>query len=97
MYTPISLCLLDHSYCLTIFYFSCMATKPINIRWIRTGSQPYWKTMYSLVLQTIFHAYQNKNLKINASFVSPKGPKTLLKKTSIDFMIFILICVKNCL
>ena len=30
-------------------------SKPINICWIRTGSQPYWHIMYSIVLQTVFH------------------------------------------
>ena len=37
------------------FYISSMASKPINIRWITTGSQPYYKTMYSIVLEIIFH------------------------------------------
>ena len=32
-------------------------SNPIHIHWIRTGSQPYWKFMYSIVLQTIFHEY----------------------------------------
>ena len=38
-----------------------MAWKPINIRWIRTGSQPHSKIMYSIVLQTIFNKFHNKN------------------------------------
>ena len=29
-------------------------------RWIRTGYQLYWKIMYSIVLQTIFHEYYYK-------------------------------------
>ena len=33
---------------------------PINIRWIRTGSQTYRKIMYTIVLHTIFHEYENK-------------------------------------
>ena len=33
--------------------YSSMASKPSNIRWIRTGSQPYWKIINSIVLQTI--------------------------------------------
>ena len=32
-----------------------MASKPVNIRWIRTSSQPYSKIMISIVLQAIFH------------------------------------------
>ena len=35
--------------------YHSMASKPINIRWIRTGSQPYCKILYNIVLQTIFH------------------------------------------
>ena len=34
-----------------------LKSKPINIGWIRTGSE---KIMYSIVLQTIFHEYWNK-------------------------------------
>ena len=29
----------------------------LRIRWIRTGSQPYRKIMYNIVLQTIFYEY----------------------------------------
>ena len=47
-----------------------MASKPITIRWIGTGSQPDWKILYSIELQTVFYEYQNKNLKINTSVVS---------------------------
>ena len=38
---------------------SSMASKPITIRWIKIGSQPDWKIMYSIELQTIFYEYQN--------------------------------------
>ena len=31
-----------------------MVLELINIRWIRTGSQPYWKILYSIVLQIFF-------------------------------------------
>ena len=34
-------------------WLSSTASKPVNIRWIWTGSQPYWKIMYSIVLQAI--------------------------------------------
>ena len=39
----------------TIFF--SIALKPINTRWIRTGSQTYLKIWYSILLQTIFHEY----------------------------------------
>ena len=42
-------------------FISSMASKPINIGWFKTG---YKKIMYSIVLQTIFHEYLNKNHKI---------------------------------
>ena len=41
-----------------------MALKPINIRWTKTGSQPNLKSMYKIVIQTIFPEYSNKNHKI---------------------------------
>ncbi len=50
-----------------------MASKPITICWIRTGSQPDLKIIYSTELQTIFYEYQNKNHKINATFVGLEG------------------------
>ena len=31
------------------------ASKPIKIRWIRTGSQSFEKNMYGIVLQNFFH------------------------------------------
>ena len=38
-------------------FISSLASTLINIRWIRTDSEPYWKIIYSIVLQTIFHEY----------------------------------------
>ncbi len=38
-----------------------------------------------------------KNFKIKTSFVSREGPKARADKTGINFMIFILIFVENCL
>ncbi len=38
-------------------YYSSMASKPINIRRIKTGSKQSWKIMSSIVLQTVFHEY----------------------------------------
>ena len=40
---------------LKVSNFIFMALKPIKIRWIRTGYQPYLKIMYSIIFQTIFH------------------------------------------
>ena len=34
-------------------HISSMSSKPIDIRWIRNGSKPHWKIMYSIELQTI--------------------------------------------
>ncbi len=39
--------------------FSSMASKPINIQWIRPGSQPYLKIMYHIVLYPVFYEYEN--------------------------------------
>ena len=55
-----------------------MASKPINIRWIKTGS--------ILKNQTILHEYLNKNHKINTSSVSPEGPNA--NKTGFNLIIF---------
>ena len=52
-----------------------MASKPITIRWIRTGSKPDWKIMYSIELHTIFYEYQNKNHKINTILVNHYAPR----------------------
>ena len=48
--------------------FSSMASKPINIRWIRTGYQPYWKSCIASYYWHFFHEYKNKN-KNDTSFV----------------------------
>ena len=64
---------------MVIIFISSMLSKPINIRWIRTGSQLYCKIMHSIGLQTNFHEDSNNNHKIKTSFVSPEGPKTMLK------------------
>ena len=46
-----------------------MASKPINICWIRTGSEPYWKIMYSIIFLRIFRfglkvKYENGSTKV---------------------------------
>ena len=40
-------------------YYSSGASKPINIRWIRTGSQPLLKIMLSIVSYPVFYEYKN--------------------------------------
>ncbi len=44
--------------------------------------------MYSIELQTIFYEYQNKNPKINASFVSPGLRPLTADKTGFNLIIF---------
>ncbi len=63
--------------------FSSMASKPITIRWIRTGSQPYWKIMYSIVLQIVFHETSYQNHKIPRA-LGPFGAN----KTDFNLKIF---------
>ena len=41
-----------------------MASKPINIHWIRSGSKPYLKIMYCIVLHSIFHESSTNPEKI---------------------------------
>ena len=74
-----------------------MASKPITIRWIRPDSQPDWKIMYSIDLQTIFYKYQNNNHKIDTSFVSPVLRSCGVNKSGINSMILIFIFIENCL
>ena len=38
-----------------VICFSSLASKPINIQWIRFGFQPYLKILYSIEVQTIYH------------------------------------------
>ena len=38
---------------------SSKASKLITIRWIRTSSQPDWKTMYNIELQTILYEFSS--------------------------------------
>ena len=59
--------------------FSSITLKPINIRWIETGSQQHGKFMYSIVLLTIFHEYSIIKL-IPVIFVSMGFQKSDLTK-----------------
>ena len=38
-----------------VIFISSFTIKPINIRWIRTGSQKYWKIMSNIVLYPVFY------------------------------------------
>ena len=44
--------------------------------------------MYSIELQTVFYEYQNKNHKINTSFVSREGPKARADYAIYDFSVW---------
>ena len=62
--------------------FSSMASKLFNIRWIRTGSMPYLKTMYSIVLCPVFYEYKKKySFNIKPSYVSPEKPRKAVHNT----------------
>ena len=37
---------------------SSMASKPLNIRWIRTGFHPYCEIFYLIVLYPVFYEYK---------------------------------------
>ena len=52
---------------LEIYIFS-IAFKPINIRWITSGSQSYWKIMYGIVLYPVFYDYKRYTHKIKTRF-----------------------------
>ena len=42
-----------------VIFISRIYSKPINIQWIRTGSDPYEKTMSSIVVYPVFYEYRN--------------------------------------
>ena len=49
-------------------YISCIHSNPINIRWIRSGSHPYEKSMSSIVLYPVFYKFKMYNHKIKTNF-----------------------------
>ena len=55
-------------YSVSCKFSSSIASKPINICWIRTGSQAYCKIMYSILLYLVFYEYK-KNIIIKTSFL----------------------------
>ena len=67
-----------------------MASKTINIRWIRL--EPVLshtkKIMYSIELQKFFYEYQNKNHKINTSFVRPEFRPLTKTKNGLNLINF---------
>ncbi len=77
--------------------FNSMASKPIIIRWIRTGSQPDWKFMYSIELQTVFNEYWNKDHIINTNYVSPGLRPHRANKTGFNLSFLILISAESSL
>ncbi len=53
---------------------------------------------FDIVLQTIFHEYQNKNYKIKTSFVSRGLQALVTYKTGLNLIIIlILMSAENCL
>ena len=59
----------------------------------------FYKTRYGYLshMYTAFRAYQNENYIIKICFVRPEGSKARADITGINFRIFILIFVENCL
>ena len=53
-----------------------MASKPVVICWIGTGSHAYWEIMYIIVLSKIFHENKKKHKVVNA----PKAIGVLIEK-----------------
>ena len=68
--------------------FPVMASKPVNIHWIRIGFQSYWTFMSSIVLYPVFCEYLNKNHKINTIVVSPGHRPFGSNKTGFNLIIF---------
>ena len=58
----------SHLFTRLVNIYSRIALKPINIRRIRTGSQPSWKFMSCIVLYPVFYEYKMYNHKIKTSF-----------------------------
>ena len=50
--------------------FSTMASTPIITHWIKTNFQSLWKIIHSIVLQTIFHEYKIKIIKLKPVFLA---------------------------
>ena len=61
-----------------------MASKPNNIRWITTGSQPYLKIMYSIYYIQFSTNMKMYNYKNKTSFFSPCLRNIGSKKTSLE-------------
>ncbi len=80
-----SFCLTYHN--VTFNAFISTASKPTNIHWIRIGSQ-FLGTTKLCIARCYRHAYQNKNLRINTSFVSPDLWPFWADKTDFNLFIF---------
>ena len=77
--------------------FSRIHSKPINIRWIGTGSRPCEKTMSSVVLYLVFYDYTKYNYKIKTIFFCLKRPKARAKETGFNLIIVRFISAERCL
>ncbi len=64
-------------------HISSMASKPITIRWIRTGSQPDWKIMYSIELH-------QTNIKIKIIKLKPVLSANVLGPSGLTKLVLIL-------
>ena len=67
-----------------------MVSKPISIRWIRIGSQPYYKIMYIIELQKF-----STNIKIKIIKFKSSAPRASNNCFNLTF--FILIPAESCL
>ncbi len=61
-----------------------MASKLIFIRWIRTGSQPNKKIMYSIELWIIFYEFQNHENNTRFGCPGPSTPQYYVQLVLLD-------------
>ena len=66
-------------------FISRIHSKPIDIRWIKTGSHPYEKTMFTIELYPVFYKYKMKIIRLNPVFLARALGISGLK---IKFLIF---------
>ncbi len=64
---------------------SSMALKPVDIRWFRTGSQPDWKNMYSIELQTISRNIKIKIIQLIPVLSAPRSRRPGLNRIIFHF------------
>ena len=81
---------------ISFFFLLTMASKPINVRWIRTGFQPYWKIFIALCYRQFFTNIKIKIIKlipVCCSGFCPLEPN----KTCLSILFFNLISAESCL